>query len=437
MTKFLQLPRPFRQRPLLLLVCGLLATSCQKDTTEAPTAAGPQAVLAWNQAATVAITRMTSRTTAFFVLPHVEARVYAIESLAVYDALNNIQQKNTPYALHGPVAADADPDAAVSAAAHDALAALLPAQKAYLDSLYGAMLANVGAGDAKTRGVALGQAAAQAILAKRADDGADHAQMAMPIGSNPGDYQYTPPFDAPPFNGYYALAGWKDVTPFALAAASQFRPVAPPALTSAVYTADFNEVKALGGASSGARTAEQTAIGLFWLDSSPLQWNRIARAALAAHAHDAHATARLLALLHVAQADALIAMADGKFAYKFWRPITAIRLAASDNNPNTVADAAWMPLAYPNPADADYPSGHGTGGGAGAAVLKSFFGTDAVPFSTTNNAGKTRSYASFGQAADENTVSRVYAGYHFRNSAVQGQIMGDQIGNYVVAHVLK
>ncbi len=122
----------------------------------------------------------------------------------------------------------AAPDAAV-AAAHDALVVVVvPAQKAYADSLYTATLAKIGDGDAKTQGVALGQAAAKAVLAKRSGDGADAAQTPVTIGTNPGDYQYTPPFDGPPFNGYYALAGWKDVTPFALTAANQFRPGPPP-----------------------------------------------------------------------------------------------------------------------------------------------------------------------------------------------------------------
>ncbi len=418
-------------------VCLLVATSCQKDATEAPSAVAPDAVLAWNQAATVAVTRMANPATGFFVLPHLEARAYAIESLAVYDALNNIQQKNAPYALQGPLVADAAPDAAVSAAAHDALLALLPAQKAYADSLYAALLAKISDGDAKARGIALGQAAAKAILARRAGDGADNAQVAFPIGANPGDYQYTPPFNGPPFNGFYGLAGWKDVKPFGLTSAAQFRPGPPPALTSALYTADFNEIKSLGGAVSSARTAEQSAIALYWLDSSPLQWNRIARTVLAAKPRDAYATARLLALLQMAEADSYVAMCDGKFAYKRWRPITAIRLADTDDNPDTAADPAWIPLAFPNPPDAEYPSGHGTAGGAAAAVLKNFFGTDALPFSVTNSAGKTRAFTGFGQASDENTASRVYAGYHFRNSAVQGQAMGDHIGTFIGNNLLK
>jgi len=417
----------------------LLATSCHKDVTEGPGAGpvSPTAVLAWNQAGTVAVTRLTNPATGFFILPHLEARVYAIENLAMYDALNNIQRKNAPYALQGPLVPTAAPDAAVAAAAHDALVALLPAQKSYADSLYQAALAKIDAGDAKTQGVALGQAAAKAILAQRTGDGADAAQTPFPIGTTPGDYQYTPPFDGPPFNGFYALAGWKDVKPFALTAANQFRPGPPPALPSAAYTTDFNEVKELGGATSATRTPDQAASAFFWLDNSPLMWNRVARAALAAQPADAYATVRLLALVQLAEADAYVAMCDAKYTYRRWRPITAIQLAGTDANPDTAPDAAWRPLAFPNPPDAEYPSGHSMAGGAAAAVLQSYFGTDAMLFSLTNNAGKTRSFTGFGQAAAENSLSRVYAGYHFRSSTATGQAMGSQIGAYVAATALK
>lgn len=193
----------------------------------------------------------------------------------------------------------------------------------------------------------------------------------------------------------------------------------------------------MGGAGSPTRTAAQAATALYWLDNSPLQWNRIARAALAAHPRDAHGTARLLAQLQMAVADAYIAMADAKFAYPRWRPITAIRLAATDDNPDTAPDAAWVPFAFPNPPDGEYPSGHALAGGAAAAVLQAFFGPDAVPFAITNNAGATRRFTGFAQAADENSVSRVYAGYHFRSSTAQGQAMGERIGAYVAANALK
>ncbi len=177
---------------------------------------------------------------------------------------------------------------------------------------------------------------------------------------------------------------------------------------------------------------------MFWLDNSPLSWFRIARAALATKPADAYATVRLLAQLQMAETDGYIAMCDAKDTYRRWRPITAIRLAATDNNPNTTPDAAWLPFAFPNPPDADYPSGHSTEGGAAAAVLQSCFGTDAVPFALASSAShQTRNYTGFAQAAAENSLSRMYAGYHFRASTVQGQAMGTRVGAYVAANALK
>lgn len=419
-------------------MCLLLPTSCQDHRIQDPvTPVPPDAVLAWNLASTIAVTRETNPATGYFLLPHIESRLYAMINLAMYDALNTIQKKHAPYALQTALVPDASPDAAVTAAAHDVLVAGLPTQKAYADSVYTVVLAKIPDGDAKTKGIALGQLAAKAIIANRTGDGSETAQIPFPIGTNPGDYQYTPPFDGPPFNGYYALAGWKDVKPFAITSGSQFRPVPPPAVTSDEYTTNFNDVKALGATVGSTRTADQTDIAFFWTDNSPLTFYRIARNILATKSYDAWDTARLLALVEIAEADGYIAMADGKYTYKYWRPITAIRMAATDNNPNTTADPGWIPIAFPNPPDAEYPSGHAIEGGAAAAVLKSFFGTDAISFSVTSNAGKTRNFTSFSQAALELSNSRVYAGYHFRNSTVKGQAMGDQIGTYVVSNALK
>ena len=174
--------------------------------------------------------------------------------------------------------------------------------------------------------------------------------------------------------------------PFVLTMANQFRPVPPPVLTSADYTATFNDVKSIGGATSAVRTADQSAIALFWLNNSGLQWNRVARAVLAAQNRDTYATVRLLALLQMAIADTYVAVGDAKSFYMHWRPVTAIRQAATDGNPDTAPDAAWLPFAFPNPPDADYPSGHATAGAAAAAVLKFFL----APMSSRSPSPTTR-----------------------------------------------
>jgi hypothetical protein len=240
------------------------------------------------------------------------------------------------------------------------------------------------------------------------------------------------------------------VTPFVLKRGSQFRPRPPYDVRSKKFAADFNEVKTLGGdrvTTATARTAEQTQIGLFWLESSPLAWNRLARSVSAGRGLDLWENARLFALLNMAMADGYIGSWDAKYHYLFWRPVTAIHTADSDGNPRTEADAAWTPLqpTYPIP---DYDSGHAVQGGAAAEALKQFFGTDHVAFaacSLTLPAGSTcadavpvlRSYNSFSEAADENAVSRIYVGIHFRDAVEIGVEHGRRIARRAAKLFLK
>jgi hypothetical protein len=196
-----------------------------------------------------------------------------------------------------------------------------------------------------------------------------------------------------------------------------------------------------------ARTFEQTQIALFWLESSPLGWNRIARIVAAARGLGLWESARLLALLNLAQADGYIANFDTKAHYNRWRPITAIREAATDGNPATSADPMWTPLAA-TPAGPEYDSGHALEGAAAAQIMQRFFGTDDIGFttcSTTIPAGGacndpdpvTRSFTSFSQAAEENALSRILVGYHFRNAVNQGLEHGRQIGHHAFVHFLR
>ena len=251
---------------------------------------------------------------------------------------------------------------------------------ASVEADYAAALGAIPDGRAKTRGIEVGQAAAAAILALRAADGADTPLIDTdyPQGTSPGEYRFTPgtPFAFAP--------GWGDVTPFVLRDSSQFRPGPPYAVTSRKYTADFNEVKRLGGdgvTTPSARTAEQTEIALFWVESSPLQWNRIARAVSADTRLDLWEQARLFGLLNMALADGYIGSFDTKYHYNYWRPVTAIQTADTDGNPNTSADPTWTPLVTTPPIP-DYDSAHSVEGGAAAKVLKRFFGTDHISFET-------------------------------------------------------
>ena len=316
-----------------------------------------------------------------------------------------------------------------------------------VNASYAVALAAIPAGPARTNGVVLGQAAAAAILALRANDGSDieWLDFGYPQSTEPGVWRFTP--DGPPL----AFAReWGKVTPFVLKDSSQFAPQRPYHLASKKYAADYNEIKRLGGdvtTTPSDRTDDQTQIGLFWIESSPFAWNRLARAISADRGFELWENARLFALLNLAMADGYIASWEAKYRYNFWRPITAIRLGDTDGNPDTEAEADWTPLqpTYPMP---DHDSGHAVQGGVAAEILKQVFGTDNIAFtacSMTLPAGQTcddptpvlRPYSSFSQAANENSVSRIYIGIHFRRAVEEGEQHGRQIAAYAVHQFLK
>jgi hypothetical protein len=363
------------------------------------------------------------------ISPMEESRIYAMAFVAGHDALNAIDRRYKPY-LSDLRTPGANPDAAVASAVSIVLKAALPSQAEALDAAYLAALARVADGGAKSGGVALGQQTAAAILAARAADGSVTAQGPYVPGQAPGAYQFTPPFN------FAAFVNWGAVSPFALASGSQFRTAPPFALTDAGYTADFNEVKSLGEAGSTTRTADQTQIARFWLENTPLSWQRIAMQ-LAAERHlNGWEQMRLFALLQVAEADAYVASFDAKYSYNFWRPITAIRAADTDGNPDTIADAAWTSL-EPAPPIPDHASGHAAAAGAGASVLESVFSGQVAFFHQSESLpGVTRSFLSFAQAEQQIGASRVYLGFHFRRAVSQGLKQGRQVGGWVVQQVM-
>jgi hypothetical protein len=313
----------------------------------------------------------------------------------------------------------------------------------FADSAYASALGAIPDGAAKTRGIAVGHAAAQAILTLRIGDGAT-AFVPYSAGTSPGDWQPTPnpvPFD-PPAAGDRLPASvpwWGDIPTFGLRTSDQFQTDGPPALTSDRYTRDFNEVKAIGVKLSAVRTVDQTLIARFWYEGSPSGWSRIARVVAEAHALDAWERARLLALVNLAMADGFIAGWKDKYTFNFWRPVTAIRAGDTDGNDGTIPDPGWDSLLN-SPALPDYPSTHSILGGAASEVLRRFFHHDDIAFTTTSGApfgGITRSYTSFSQAAVENGNSRIYAGIHFRSAVEDGIAQGRRIGRFVFTHALK
>lgn len=380
--------------------------------------------------------------------PIVLSRTMAMMHLAVHDALNAVDRRYEPYIYFGPVDRSADPAAAVAAAAHDVLVAVVPdwgrpeeRAKALpmVEAAYAAALARVPDGSARAAGILVGQAAAAAMVAARKADGSPVTLKYTP-GTLPGQWRPHPnPSPANPPIGNPTLAvgnwpavlpQWAHVTPFTMATPWQFRLPGPPALDSAEYARDYDEVKRLGGKSGTERTAEQTEIARFWYEGSPQGWSRIARLVSAERGIDEWGVARLLALVNATIADGYVAGADTRYHYNFWRPVTAIRAGDVDGNDATVADPAWD--SYLNtPPLPDYPSTHSVAGGAAAAVLAGFFASDRVAFRMecgTPFAGVTRSFDSFSQASQENGDSRVYAGVHFRSAVQDGIRLGDRIG---------
>ncbi|HXJ60687.1 MAG TPA: vanadium-dependent haloperoxidase [Verrucomicrobiae bacterium] len=390
--------------------------------------ARPDAVTDWNGIATTAAAAPVQNAI-------VQSRTYAMTHAAIHDALNAIEHRYETYAFDAQAVIGASPEAAVAAAAHDVLVHELPTKQADLDAAYAAALAAIPNSAAKADGIAVGQAAAAAILALRSADGSSVVMTYTP-GSEPGDWVPTPPAFLPA-----ALPRWGEVTPFTLRSGSQFRPAPAPYLdlTSEEFARDYNEVKAVGDANSVIRTAQQSEIAQFWYEGSPLGWNRIGRNVSAQRGLDLWENARLFALLNLAMADGFIAGFETKYFYNFWRPVTAIRSGDMDGNADTLADPAWASFLV-TPNIPDYTSTHSVLGAVAAEVLAAFFSTDDVAFATTSGPpfpGITRSFPSFSAAAQENADSRVYAGIHFRTACTDGLRQGRQIGHFAFRHYLK
>jgi membrane-associated phospholipid phosphatase len=385
-------------------------------------------VLQWNQV-------FLDTFKADHVLPLFFAREAAIVHAAVYDAVNDIDRSYTPFFADIQAPRGASIVAAAAQAAHDTMAALFPAHQATFDATLTADLAGIPPGQAHL-GIAVGHAVARQILAWRSTDGSA-TQVSYVPGTAPGDWQPTPPAFAPA-----TAPQWGHVTPFCIPSDSAFRAPPPPALTSAAYTAAFNEVKSLGAANSTTRTAEQSAIARFWYGAAGTftangYWNQVAQEVAQQRGDSLVQNARLFALLNLAQADATFAVWDTKYTYNFWRPVTAIRAADTDGNPDTAADPAWTSFLI-TPAHPSYNSAHTGYSAAAAAVLAACFGTDAIPFSLSSDSlpGATRSYTGFSAAAQECADSRVYAGIHWRFDVTTALTLGNEVGDYVTAHFL-
>ncbi len=368
--------------------------------------------------------------------PPLAARAMAMVGIAMYDSVNYVADTHDPYLDLSDVniSGGISKEAAAAAAAHRVLSSLYPDLVETFDAALDASLSTVADGSNEDNGVALGRAVADKMIALRADDGADAMVAYEPSGA-PDGWQPTPPaFQANP-----ALPQWPYVKPICLEDVSALRRKGPPSLDSAEYTQSFNEVKALGAADSTVRTAEQTTIAFFWVDgpgtaTPPGHWWQIARDIAAQQGNTFEQNARLFALIGMAVCDAGICSWDNKYYYDHWRPVTAIRAAADDGNPDTEPDPDWTSL-IPTPPFPSYTSGHSTFSGSASKILALFYGTDEIEFSTTSDdvPGVTRSFARFSAAGDEAGRSRIYGGIHWeydnQDALATGRELAVQIYN--------
>ena len=382
-------------------------------------------VLQWNEVTLQAIREDRSP-------PPLAARNLAIVHLAIFDAVNSIYGTHQPYLVEARAAPWTTPEAAVTGAAYHALVGLYPKQKRNLDRTLLDALRDVPEGPGRQAGFELGQQVAQRYLEWRRGDGAEQAGKYDPR-PHPGKWQPT----SPAFQSAL-LPGWTEVRPFAIRKGKDgFKLAEPPALTSAEYTAAFNEVKALGEKNSRTRTPEQTQIAFFWADdvgtsTPPGHWNKIAQDVAHQRGTTLAENARLFALLNIGMADAGVLCWIFKFTCELWRPITGIQNADQDGNPDTQADPSWQPLLNTPPFPA-FTSGHSTFSSAAATVLAKFFGSDAVRFETTSEGlpGVKRSFERFSAAAAEAGQSRIYGGIHWQFDNYHGLATGQILGDYV------
>ena len=358
------------------------------------------------------------------VPPPTATRLGAIVQAAVFDAVNGIETRYTPIHV-APAAPDgSSPQAAVIGASYTAQVLLFPSQKPALDADLAASIAAIGddgSDPSIASGLAWGTSVANQIVAWRSTDGFNATPPPYVFGTAPGDWQVTPGGSGPP--KFRTLA---TTTPFALTSPSQFRPAGPPALGSALYATALSEVKAFGSATSTVRTPFQTETAKFWQLDTPIDmWDRVADTLAQENHFNLMRSARLLAFLNIAEADAAIAVWDAKQKFNFWRPVTAI------------GDPTWAPLLV-TPYFQEYPSGHSGVSSAAATVLASFFGPDAQ-FTVTSNGlpGVNRSFTSFADAVAQVADARVFAGFHFRFSCNDASQVGVQVANYAESTLMQ
>ena len=410
---------------VLFVTClGAVSTASATTTARAQDA---MVIPAWNA---IAMTTLGADPTK---APQETPLYMGFVQAAVYNAVVGIDGRYEPYRFQARAPRGASAQAAAVAAAHEVLVTYSPYAQANLDAAYATSLAQIPDGKAKTRGIAFGTLAADSLIAMRENDGRN-APVLFTRPAAPGVWRPTPPAFAP-----MAVPWMGGVTPLLVRSGAQFgEPGPPPALTSDRYTRDFNEVKAVGSATSTVRTATQTSTALFFSGNAAAQFNAALRDQMNVRHLDIVDAARMFAAVDMSEADAIISVWHAKYLYGFWRPITAIQLANTDGNPATTADPTWTPL-LTTPPYPEYVSGYAGLTGAFTRALADVLDTRHLHLTLISTAvpGAVRHYDSGNSLRNTVVDARVWLGIHFRTSDKRGVEMGQRVARWALDHYFR
>jgi PAP2 superfamily len=367
--------------------------------------------------------------------PFAQARYAAITQLAVFEAVNAITREFKPYLGTVRASPGASAEAAAATAAYRVLLTYFPGNVTDLNAALSSSLDPIQNGWEKDAGIAAGEAAANALIALRQNDGSTPPEFYVPPSSDAGQWLSTPLCSA----AGGALLHWRNVTPFGIESADQFRSDPPPALSSHAYARAFNEVKRVGGANSTERPQDRSDVAqLYAAIAAPAVWNIVTRQVVAVERVSLSEIARTFALVNMAISDAAVAVFDTKYHYVFWRPETAIHFADIDNNPRTDVDTSFTPF-IPAPCFPSYPSGHGALSNAARVVLQSLYGRHRRSVITLSSQalGITLTYRSLRQITEDIADARVYGGIHYRFDQDEGAEQGREVGEFIFRHFLR
>jgi hypothetical protein len=420
----------FAQERAAKAVPWMISAACSTAALDATAATSDAVILQWNDIAVQAVG---------VTPPFPSTRAMATVQVAVFEAVNAITRRYQPYLETVAGASSASSEAAAIAAAHDTLVWLFPAQQSLLDAKQAESLAALDNGPERDQGVAVGRAAAAAIITNRARDGSQTPMFYTATSAEPYEWQPTPSCTSAPANGRGLFFHWQFVKPFGVESAMQFRAKAPPALVNGNYANDVNEVEAVGELQSPLRPPDRSDVAKLYAAQPPHRgWNLIARELAAERGPDEITrTARTFAILNMSMSDAHVTVFESKYRYRTWRPETAIARAGEDGNGRTSPNPSYRPYVT-TPCFPSYPSAHGAGGGAALAVLERAYGRKHHELANSDAAvpGVVLRYSDLRAIVDDVSDARVYGGIHFRYDQDAGERMGIDVGHYNDEHRL-